>query len=61
MLIAQIRDRVETDGAGAEPIDVSALHGMWINSNPDSSGIARMVIPGRREPHASTSAIGRMV
>jgi hypothetical protein len=46
MQFAQIRDRVETDGTGAAPIDLSALHGMWVNSNPDSSGIARMVISG---------------
>jgi hypothetical protein len=45
MQFAQIRDRVETDEVAA-PIDLTALHGRWVNSNPDSSGIARMVISG---------------
>lgn len=39
---AMIRDRVEATGARA--IDVSGLSGVWLNSNPDSSGIARMII-----------------
>jgi hypothetical protein len=41
---AQIRDRVETDATTARGIDTSALTGIWVNSNPDSNGIARMVI-----------------
>jgi hypothetical protein len=41
---AQIRDRVESDGATARSVDASALAGIWVNSNPDSTGIARMVI-----------------
>jgi len=41
---AQIRDRVETDAARAAPVDLSGLYGTWINSNPDSNGIARMVM-----------------
>jgi len=44
MQFAQIRDRVETDAARAAPLDLSALHGTWINSNPDTNGIARMVM-----------------
>ena len=44
MQFAQIFDRVETDAATAGSLDVSALPGMWINSNPDTQGIARMVI-----------------
>lgn len=44
MQFAQICDRVETDPATAAPVDLSALHGTWINSNPDTSGIARMVM-----------------
>jgi len=44
MQFAQICDRVETDPATAAPVDLSALHGIWINSNPDTSGIARMVM-----------------
>ena len=44
MRFAQIYDRVETDAASAAPVDVSALAGIWVNSNPDSNGIARMVM-----------------
>jgi hypothetical protein len=41
MEFAQLYDRVEIDNA-AEPLDVSGLKGVWINSNPDTNGIARM-------------------
>ena len=41
MEFVQLCDRVEIDGV-AEPLDVSALAGVWINSNPDTDGIARM-------------------
>lgn len=44
MRFAQLYDRVETDAASAAPVDVSALAGIWVNSNPDSNGIARMVM-----------------
>jgi hypothetical protein len=44
MQFAQICDRVETDPATAGALDVSALPGMWINSNPDTNGIARLVM-----------------
>ncbi|MGH8468527.1 MAG: hypothetical protein ACREVY_05975 [Gammaproteobacteria bacterium] len=44
MQFAQIRDRVETDAATAGPVDFSALPGIWVNSNPDTNGIARLVI-----------------
>ena len=44
MQFAQIYDRVEMDVATAEPLDLSALPGTWINSNPDTRGIARMVM-----------------
>jgi hypothetical protein len=44
MQFAQIYDRVENGGALNEPPDVSGLLGTWVNSNPDTSGIARMVI-----------------
>ena len=44
MRFAQICDRVEPDAAAARPLDLSALHGTWINSNPDTSGIARMLL-----------------
>jgi len=43
MEFAQIFDRVETD-IPAGPMDLSGLPGIWINSNPDSNGIARLVI-----------------
>jgi hypothetical protein len=41
MEFAQVYDRVEIDGQ-SEPLDVSGLRGVWINSNPDTNGIARM-------------------
>jgi hypothetical protein len=41
MQFAQICDRVIVDGG---PVDVSGLHGAWLNSNPATNGIARMVI-----------------
>jgi len=42
MQFAQICDRVSVEGA--QPIDTSALPGIWINSNPDTNGIARIVM-----------------
>jgi len=33
---------VEVDESAAGPIDFSALLGSWVNSNPETSGIARM-------------------
>ena len=44
MQFAQICDRVETNATTAGPIDSSALPGTWVNSNPDTTGIARMVM-----------------
>jgi hypothetical protein len=41
MEFAQICDRIEIDNV-AEPLDASGLTGVWINSNPDTNGIARM-------------------
>lgn len=41
MRFAQIRDQVEIDPG---PIDSSGLIGTWVNSNPDTTGIARMVM-----------------
>ena len=41
MEFAQIYDRVENESAAA-PLDISNLAGVWINSNPDTNGIARM-------------------
>lgn len=43
MQFAQLSDRVESNGTGAA-MDAKALPGVWINSNPDTSGIARMVM-----------------
>jgi len=42
MQFAQISDLVNADEAGS--IDIRALPGTWINSNPDTNGIARLVI-----------------
>jgi len=44
MQFAQICDRVEIDAANAGPVDISALPGIWINTNPETNGIARMVM-----------------
>jgi hypothetical protein len=44
MEFAMIRDRVETGAASSRSIDTSSLPGVWVNSNPDSNGIARMVL-----------------
>lgn len=44
MRFAQIYDRVEIDSATVAPIDLSAFPGTWVNSNPDTSGIARIVM-----------------
>ena len=41
MEFAQVYDRVEIEGT-ASPLDISGLQGVWINSNPDTNGIARM-------------------
>lgn len=44
MQFLMIRDRVGTHADAATETDCSGLHGMWLNSNPDSNGIARMRI-----------------
>ena len=41
MEFAQLCDRVETEGGA---LDASALTGTYINSNPQTNGIARMVV-----------------
>ena len=43
MEFAQICDRVEID-AVIGPLDISGLPGTWVNSNPDTNGIARIVM-----------------
>lgn len=40
---AQLSDRVEVNGQETA-MDTRALPGVWINSNPNTSGIARMVM-----------------
>ncbi|HUS09291.1 MAG TPA: hypothetical protein VMZ30_02405 [Pyrinomonadaceae bacterium] len=42
MQFAQLADKVETATAEKGSIDISAFPGMWVNSNPDTSGIARL-------------------
>jgi hypothetical protein len=44
MQFAQIRDHVEMMPETAGSIDASALIGTWVNSNPDTNGIARLVM-----------------
>lgn len=44
MQFAQIRDQVEITPETVGPIDASALIGTWVNSNLDTTGIARMVL-----------------
>lgn len=44
MKFAMIRDCVERDSTSPGLPDTSSLKGAWVNSNPDSNGIARMVV-----------------
>src|SRR5262245_42873594 len=44
MQFAQVRDRVQAGAAPVGPIDISALPGRWVNSNPATNGIARMTM-----------------
>jgi hypothetical protein len=44
MQFAQIFDRVEADPTTAGQLNPAGLQGTWINSNPDTNGIARMVM-----------------
>jgi hypothetical protein len=44
MQFAQICDRVEIDAASAGAIDHAGLIGTWVNSNPDTTGVARFVV-----------------
>jgi hypothetical protein len=44
MEFAQLYDYVETNPAADGALDTSPLPGNWINSNPDTNGIARMVV-----------------
>jgi len=44
MQFAQISDLVEVDTATLASLDPAALPGTWLNSNPDTTGIARLII-----------------
>jgi hypothetical protein len=44
MEFAQLCDRVEPDAMTVGPMDVSGLCGTWVNTNPDTNGIARLMI-----------------
>ena len=44
MQFAQLSDRVENNGSNGTLTDLRALPGVWINSNPNTTGIARMVM-----------------
>ena len=44
MEFAQIFDRTEPDAITPGPLDISGLPGVWINSNLQTNGIARMVM-----------------
>lgn len=49
MQFAQICDRVEIDAASAGAIDRVSLIGAWVNSNPDTNGVARLVVTESEE------------
>jgi|ERR1043165_890269 hypothetical protein len=44
MLFAQIRDRVEVEADTSHRLSADGLKGTWVNSNPETNGIARMVV-----------------
>jgi hypothetical protein len=44
MHFAQIRDQVGAGFDDAGLVDTSALVGTWVNSNPDTNGVARMAV-----------------
>ena len=44
MQFAQIRDRVDAEPKSAGAGNLSTLAGVWVNSNPETTGITRMVI-----------------
>src|SRR5688572_16657193 len=44
MQFAQIRDRVSIESGDAAPVEVSGLVGAWVNSNPDTTGVARFAV-----------------
>jgi hypothetical protein len=44
MQLDRVRDSVEGKTTVAAEVDTSPLVGVWVNSNPNSNGIARMVM-----------------
>lgn len=44
MRFAQRCDRVEPGAAAAGPVELSAFPGAWVNSNPETNGIARLLM-----------------
>jgi hypothetical protein len=44
MEFVQLRDLISNGSEPPAPIDVSGLPGLWVNSNPDSTGIVRMQV-----------------
>ncbi len=46
MEFAQVRDCVDISSKAGGAMNTSDLIGTWINSNPNTSGIARLVISG---------------
>jgi hypothetical protein len=42
MQYAQLCDRVAINATETDPIDLRAFPGTWVNSNPDTRGIARL-------------------
>jgi hypothetical protein len=44
MQFAQIRDRVSAEPKSGGTGGLSTLAGVWVNSNPETTGVARMVI-----------------
>ena len=58
MEFAQLYDRVQIDGV-EEPLGITGLAGVWINSNPDTTGIARMEFSEvKGKPSVRVDAIG---
>lgn len=44
MQFAQICDQVQPPSFAGDPLDIRAFPGNWINSNPDTNGIARLTV-----------------
>ena len=59
MQFAQVCDRVETKAASGG-LDISAFVGSWLNSNPDTNGIARLEMSERDgRLYVAARAIGK--